>query len=118
VELQDVATRAQIATLAGCAQDASQRDALLALGGDDDASQARYREQVFMPRKSILDLLAEFPSCALPFEVYLDMLPPLRPRYYSISSSPLAAPDTCSITVGVVEAPARSGRGVFNSSFR
>jgi cytochrome P450 / NADPH-cytochrome P450 reductase len=113
VELQDVATRAQIATLAGYAQDPAQRDGLRALGGDDDASQARYREQVFAPRKSILDLLDEFPSCALSFEVYLDMLPPIRPRYYSISSSPLAAPDTCSITVGVVEGPARSGHGVF-----
>ena len=114
VELQDVATRAQLATLAEYAQDSAQRDALLALAGDDDASQARYREQVLMPRKSILDLLDEFPSCALPFEAYLDLLPPLRPRYYSISSSPLVAADTCSITVGVVEAPARSGHGVFN----
>jgi cytochrome P450/NADPH-cytochrome P450 reductase len=113
VELQDVATRAQLATLALYAHDPGDRDALLALAGDDDASQARYHEQVFLPRKSVLDLLDEHPSCALPFEVYLDMLPPLRPRYYSISSSPLSAPDTCSITVAVVEAPARSGHGTF-----
>ena len=113
VELQDVATRAQLATLAEHAQDSTQRETLLALAGDDDASQARYREQVFVPRKSVLDLLDEVPSCALPFEVFLDLLPPLRPRYYSISSSPLASPDTCSITVGVVEGPARSGHEVF-----
>ena len=30
---------------------------------------------------------------------YLEMLPPLRPRYYSISSSPLADARRCSITV-------------------
>ena len=66
-----------------------------------------------MPRKSVLDLLDEFPSCSLPFEVFLDLLPPLRPRDYSISSSPLVSADTCSITVGVVDAPARSGNGVF-----
>jgi len=113
VELQDVATRSQLATLAGYAQDAAERETLQGLAGDDDASQARYREQVFLPHKSILDLLDQFPSCALPFEAYLDMLPPLRPRYYSISSSPLAAPDTASITVGVVEGPARSGDGIF-----
>ena len=41
------------------------------------------------------------------------MLPPLRPRYYSISSSPLASPDVCSITAGVVRGPARSGTGTF-----
>jgi cytochrome P450/NADPH-cytochrome P450 reductase len=113
VELQDVATRAQIATLAGYARDPAQRDALQVLAGDGDAGQARYRERVFLLRKSLLDLLEEHPSCALPFDAYLDMLPPLRPRYYSISSSPLAAPDVCSITVGVLAAPSRSGRGLF-----
>ena len=113
VEIQDVATRAQLAVLAQHTADAAQRDALLALAGDDEASQARYRERVFLPRKSVLDLLEELPACALPFDAYLDMLPPLRPRYYSISSSPLVDPATCSITVGVVEGPARSGRGVF-----
>ena len=41
------------------------------------------------------------------------MLPPLRPRYYSISSSPLVDPDACSITVGVLRGPARSGSGTF-----
>jgi cytochrome P450 / NADPH-cytochrome P450 reductase len=113
VELQDVAARAQLATLAEHTQDAVQREALLALTGDDDASQARYREQVIVPHKSILDLLDQFPSCALPFEVFLDLLPPLRPRYYSISSSPLVTSDVCSITVGVLEAPARGGQGRF-----
>jgi FAD binding domain len=68
---------------------------------------------VFVPHKSILDLLDQFQSCALPFEVFLDLLPPLRPRYYSISSSPLVALDTCSLTVGVLETPAHSGQGRF-----
>ncbi|HZS00814.1 MAG TPA: cytochrome P450 [Chloroflexota bacterium] len=113
VELQDVATRPQIETLALHTADPQQRDALLALAGDDEASQARYREQVLQPHKSVLDLLDEHLSCALPFDAYLDMLPPLRPRYYSISSSPLVAPETCSITVGVIEGPARSGHGVY-----
>jgi cytochrome P450 / NADPH-cytochrome P450 reductase len=113
VELQDVATRAQIAALAQHTADATQRDALLALAGDDDASQARYRDQVFAPRKSVLDLLTENPACELPFEAYLEMLPPIRPRYYSISSSSLVDETTCSITVGVVEGPARSGHGIF-----
>ncbi len=41
------------------------------------------------------------------------MLSPLAPRYYSISSSPLRDPRHLSITVAVVNAPARSGRGDF-----
>jgi cytochrome P450 / NADPH-cytochrome P450 reductase len=113
VELQDVATRVQIRILAAHAQDPAQRAALLVLAGDDDTSQACYRQQVFVPHKTILGLLDEYPSCALPLEVYLDMLSPLRPRYYSISSSPLATPETCSITVGVVKGPGDNGHGGF-----
>ena len=113
IELQDIATRAQLATLAAHAKDSGERQRLLALAGDDEASQERYREEVFAPRKSVLDLLDEFPSCTPPFETFLDLMPPLRPRYYSISSSPLAAADACSITVGVLDAPALSGHGAF-----
>jgi cytochrome P450 / NADPH-cytochrome P450 reductase len=69
---------------------------------------------VFSPNRSLLDLLEMYPACALPLEIYLDLLPPLRPRYYSISSSPLVDQGVCSITTGVLQAPARSGRGVFS----
>src|SRR5436309_12195100 len=41
------------------------------------------------------------------------MLSLLAPRYYSISSSPSGDPARCSVTVGVVEAPASSGRGFY-----
>jgi cytochrome P450/NADPH-cytochrome P450 reductase len=113
VELQDLATRGQIETLARFTECPPERIQLQALLGEDEASAARYKEDVLARRKSVLDLLEEFPACQLPFEAYLEMLPALRPRYYSISSSPLAGERTCSITVAVVDAPARSGRGVF-----
>lgn len=113
VELQDVATRSQIQTLSDYTECPPEKIQLQALLGEDEASAARYKEDVLMRRKSVIDLLEEFPACQLPFEVYLEMLPALRPRYYSISSSPLAGERICSITVAVVEAPARSGHGVF-----
>jgi cytochrome P450 / NADPH-cytochrome P450 reductase len=112
VELQDPATRAQIKVLAehtGCPPD---RARLLALSGDDDG-RARYRAEVLEPRRSLLDLLEEHAACELPFGAFLGLLPPLRPRYYSISSSPRALDRIVSITVGVVEGPARSGHGVY-----
>jgi cytochrome P450/NADPH-cytochrome P450 reductase len=112
VELQDVATRGDIEVLASYATD-PERSALEQLFGDDEKSQARYREAVLSPNRSILDLLEAFPACTVPFEVYLDRLAPLRPRYYSISSSPMVSPQVCSITAGVVNAPARSGAGMF-----
>ncbi len=113
VELQDVATRSDIETMARHTDDPAQRAELLSLVGDDEESSRRYREQVFVPYRSQLDLLERFPACSLPFENYLDMLPPLRPRYYSISSSPLVDAEVCSITAGVLRVPARGGDGEY-----
>ena len=61
----------------------------------------------------MFDLLEEHPACELPFHAYLEMLSLLAPRYYSISSSPSVDAARCSVTVGVVEGPASSGRGVY-----
>jgi cytochrome P450/NADPH-cytochrome P450 reductase len=86
---------------------------LLAYVGDDTASTERYRNEVLTKRKSVFDLLEEYPACELPFHAYLEMLSLLAPRYYSISSSPSVDPLRCSATVAVVEGPASSGRGVY-----
>src|SRR5882762_4491051 len=84
-----------------------------ALSGDDAAASEHYRADILGKRKSVFDLLEEHPACELPFHAYLEMLSLLAPRYYSISSSPAGAAQRCSVTVGVVEAPASSGRGIY-----
>src|SRR5690348_4069049 len=90
------------------------RPKLAAYIGDDAASGERYRAEILSKRKSVYDLLEEFPACELLFNAYLEMLSLLAPRYYSISSSPSGDPARCSVTVGVVEGAASSGRGVYN----
>ncbi|KAJ4349418.1 uncharacterized protein N0V89_008033 [Didymosphaeria variabile] len=52
---------------------------------------------------SALQILQKLPTATLPFADYLDMLPPMRPRRYSISSSPLADPTICTLTYSVLE---------------
>ncbi len=113
VELQDVASRSDLAVLARYATDPDEAAQLLTMSGLDEAGREAYRERVAGPRRSVLELLDEFPSCDLPFNVYLELLPPIRPRYYSISSSPAVA-SSCHLTVGVLHGPARSGDGYFN----
>lgn len=113
VELQDTASRDALSVLARHTKDPAQRADLEGMVGDDEESAARYRERVHAPHLSVLDVLDQFPSCALPFEEYLDLLPPLRPRFYSISSSPLASDGQCSITAQLLQAPARSGAGAY-----
>src|SRR5579875_2000622 len=113
VELQDVATRSQIKRMLEYTECPPEKLHLTALVGDDEASNALYRREVLAKHKSLIDLLEEFPSCSMPFSIYLELLAPIRPRYYSISSSPLAQPERCSITVGVVGGPAWSGHGTY-----
>ena len=113
VELQQVATRKQIQIMAENTRCPMTKPTLLGLVGEDAESQERYRSEVMAKRKSVFDLLEEFPACDLPFHAYLEMLSLLAPRYYSISSSPLVEPSRCSVTVGVVEGPAASGRGTY-----
>ncbi|WFU15131.1 cytochrome P450 [Bradyrhizobium sp. CB3481] len=113
VELQQIATRKQIQIMSEHTRCPVTKPKLLAYVGDDAASSELYRSDVLAKRKAVFDLLEEYPACELPFHAYLEMLSLLAPRYYSISSSPSLDPARCSVTVGVVEAPASSGRGVY-----
>jgi len=116
VELQQVATRKQIQIMSQHTRCPVTRSKLIALAGEDGAHSERYQLEILDKRKSVFDLLEEHPSCELPFHVYLEMLSLLAPRYYSISSSPAGDPTRCSITVGVVEGPAASGRGTYRGA--
>jgi cytochrome P450/NADPH-cytochrome P450 reductase len=107
VELQAVASRKDVALLARYTECPRSKPSLEALAGDG------YKTQVQAKHVSLLDLLEEFPACEVPLGVFLELLPVLTPRYYSISSSPLAEAEQCSITVGVVDEPAYSGNGQF-----
>ncbi|UZW67127.1 bifunctional cytochrome P450/NADPH--P450 reductase [Priestia flexa] len=108
VELQSVATRAQIRELASfivCPPHKYELEALLEEG--------TYQKEVLEKRVSMLDFLEKYEACEMPFERFLEQLSALKPRYYSISSSPLVKKDTLSITVGVVDSPAWSGNDYY-----
>ena len=113
VELQEPATRTQIKHMLDFTRDVAEKAKLSTLIGDDEVSLANYTNEILAKRITLLDLLETSPSCELPFGIFLEVISPLRPRYYSIASSPLVEQDRCSIAVGVVQGPARSGHGEF-----
>ncbi len=108
VELAQPATRAQLAQLAAATRCPPEREALVRL--DEDRA---YEAEVLQPRISVLDLIERHPGCDLSLATFLSMLPPMRTRQYSISSSPLWNPAHCTLTLAVVDAPATSGHGRF-----
>jgi cytochrome P450/NADPH-cytochrome P450 reductase len=90
---------------------------------EDLATDEEYRRNIISRRYSIIDVLEDHEECELSFAAYLDMLKPLAPRQYSISSSPLANVEfvqtatgsgqrlTASLTYDVHDETAWSGAG-------
>ncbi len=113
VELQEVATRKQIKTLVELTVCPPEKKKLEWLLNDDENGYVKY---VLESRRSLLDLIEEFEACEITFSTFLELLPPLRPRYYSISSSQRNDAGLCSITVSVLSAPAKSGKGLFKGT--
>ncbi|GAA4232439.1 cytochrome P450/NADPH-cytochrome P450 reductase [Streptosporangium album] len=105
-ELQEVATRSDLSALAGQTECPHTRGRLAEL-------EAAYADEILAKRVSVLTLLERFPAITLPLPVFLELAGPIRPRYYSISSSPLASPGRVRITVGLVEGPSWSGSGEY-----
>lgn len=67
-----------------------------------------YESAVLSKRATIIDFLEQFPACEITFARYLDLLQPMKPRQYSIASSPLASsPHTASILYDVLSSPSR-----------
>lgn len=71
---------------------------------------AAYSEKVLAKRLSVLDVLEIYKDINISLSQFFSMLPSMRVRQYSISSSPLWNPEHVTLTVSVVEAPAISGR--------
>jgi cytochrome P450/NADPH-cytochrome P450 reductase len=112
VELGQPATRQQIGQLADATVCPPDKKALEALAHNVDA----YTSEVLDRRMSVLDLLERFPACQLAFASFLQLLGPLTPRQYSISSSPEWSSDHVTLTIAVLRAPARSGTGTYEGA--
>jgi cytochrome P450/NADPH-cytochrome P450 reductase len=112
-ELQAVATRKDIEILASHTRCPDTKKKLQSWTSTPDSGADLYRDEVLLKRRSILNILELYPACELPFAIYLEMIPFLTPRYYSISSAPTHNPGHCTITVGVVEGEALSGDGIY-----
>ncbi|XP_059645698.1 NADPH-dependent diflavin oxidoreductase 1 isoform X2 [Cornus florida] len=65
--------------------------------GRDDLYQYNQKE-----RRTVLEVLEDFPSVQMPFEWLVQLVPPLKTRAFSISSSHSAHPNQVHLTVDVV----------------
>ncbi|XP_054440733.1 NADPH-dependent diflavin oxidoreductase 1 isoform X2 [Pteronotus mesoamericanus] len=80
-----------------------EREKLLELSSAE--GQEALHEYCSRPRRTALEVLCDFPhtAAAVPPDYLLDLIPPIRPRAFSIASSLLARPARLQILVAVVQ---------------
>ncbi|KAI8468257.1 MAG: cytochrome P450 [Monoraphidium minutum] len=104
-DLSSLPSRKLVAALAEACPCPPEAGALRQLAGEEG-----YAAGVAGPKLTLVELLARFRSVPMSLGGLINALPRLAPRYYSISSSPLADPRRCSITVGLVGFTSATGR--------
>ena len=94
-------SKAALKMLSAFASDASERARLLKMSSLDGTQE--YDSYIHTPKRSLLEVLADFPSAKPSIGAFLGSISPrLQPRYYSISSSPACHPRSVHITCAVV----------------
>jgi cytochrome P450/NADPH-cytochrome P450 reductase len=104
VDLTGALTRRELRVLAATSPCPPERLKLEALAGE-----ATFRTDVYDARMNVLDVLGRFPSVECSLALLLSLRPILKPRYYSIASSPRVTARACTVTVGVHTCPRADG---------
>lgn len=94
--------------MAESAQSAAEKKALLELCSKEAGT--KFEECIRFPGLSILDILLKYPSCQPRLESFIEHLPRLIPRAYSIASSPYTSKTSFRIAFNIVQIPDGNGR--------
>jgi NADPH-ferrihemoprotein reductase len=94
-------SRQFLATLAAFAPQGIQKSRLFELSKNKDDFREDIGSKLLNLAQFIESISPEHPVCPIPFEVLLEGVRALQPRYYSISSSSLVQKDSISLTTAV-----------------
>jgi sulfite reductase alpha subunit-like flavoprotein len=83
------------------AEDEEEKDQLQWFGSVSGASD--FNRYCYRERRTFLEVMTDFKKTRPPLDYLLDLIPPILPRFFSISSSQLRFPTQVHITVSIVK---------------
>ena len=103
VDLHGPVSKSLVGVLAHFAEKPSERSRLASLL--DRAAKEQYHAAISNKHLSVAEFLQEYPSVKPPLHVFLQLVPRLQPRLYTIASSSLVQPRAIDIAVSVIDRP-------------
>ena len=101
VDLSGPPKKSALRALAHYCMDAKEKEDLLSLLRVNHEAAERYRKLQSKVR-TVFGFLRKYSSCNVPIEIFLEVMPRMAPRYFSIASDQLSQPTQIFITVAVV----------------
>lgn len=102
LNLCGVPKRSTLRTCVQYCEDSTERDAFAALLAPSPEANAAFREAATKYR-TVLGFLEAFPSCRIPLGHFMESMPPIAPRYFSIASDLLLHKKHIHLTIGLLE---------------
>ncbi|KAK7196371.1 p450 reductase [Novymonas esmeraldas] len=102
IDLAGPPKKSTLRAFAHCCTDPAQKEELLRILRVSQDAQKEY-SKLCGKLRTMHGFLRKFDSAKVPLPFFLELMPRITPRYYSISSDMLATPTSVGTTVGVVE---------------